>query len=139
MKKVKVKDEYFIDLLDKKKGSVRELRGEDGFTLLDERPDWATDENLWTQTSQPWTKKIEGWEKLCIEAYLCGWIDYFDIQVQKLNDDDARTIYFEWKEDKKKNLLSLKVYLYSDPPLPAPDPPSASQTSVPKPPPPPLS
>ena len=35
MKKVKVKEEYFIDLLDKKKGSVRDERKEKGFTLLD--------------------------------------------------------------------------------------------------------
>ena len=127
MKKVKVKEEYFIDLLDKKKGSVRDERKEKGFTLLDKTPEWATEKNLWTEGT--YDRRIEGWEKLCIEAYLCGWIDYFDM-VEKV-PDDARTIYFKWEEDKKDKLTSLTVYLDT--------PPTSSATSVPKPPPPPMS
>jgi hypothetical protein len=139
MLKVKVKKEYFIDLLDKQKGSVRDERKEKGFTLLDTRPDWATEDNLWAKTELNYKRKIEGWEKLCIEAYLCGWIDYFDMVWKVPNE--ARTIYFEWEEDKKDKLASLKVYLYSDPKQPAPDPPTfqSGTAPVPKPPPPPLS
>lgn len=144
MKKVKVKKEYFIDLLNKKKGSVREEREEPGFTLLDESPEWATEKNLWTEGTYEGTynKKIEGWEKLCIEAYLCGWIDYFDIQVAKVPDEGegARTIYFNWEEEDKKDKLALKVYLDPNGPKPdPPPPPPSSRTNVPKPPPPPIS
>ena len=139
MKKVKVKGEYFIDLLDKVKDTKRGERKEKGFELLDKSPDFATEDNLWTQGN--YQRKIEGWEKLCIEAYLCGWVDYFDIQIAKVPDDgdEARTIYFKWEEDKKDKLASLKVYLDPGPKqLPAPPPPISSATGVPKPPPPPL-
>jgi len=140
MKKVKLKVEYFKDLLDKHKGSGRDERKEKGFKLLDERPDFATDKNLWIQGN--YARKIEGWEKLCIEAYLCGWIDFFD-NLAKVPDegDDARTIYFEWEEDKKDKLASLKVYLDPGPkqwPAPPPPPPASSAPSLPKPPPPPM-
>ena len=128
MKKVKVRGEYFIDLLHKIKDSKRYERKEEGFELVEKSPEWATKENLWTYGT--YDKKIEGWEKLCIEAYLCGWIDYFDIRVAGVPDDgdEARTIYFDWKH------TSLEVYLKpGSKPLPAPPPPP-----VPKPPPPPL-
>jgi len=130
MKKVKLRVEYFKDLLDKVKGSIREERKEKGFELVDKRPDFATEKNLWTEGT--YDKKIEGWEKLCIEAYLCGWIDYFDIQVAKV-PDDARTVYFEWGEDKKET--SLKVYLDSGS-TDIPGGKSSSGKNVPKPPPP---
>ena len=137
MKKVKVKEEYFVDLLDKKPGSNREERKEKGFALLDKRPPWAIKENLWAKTERNYKRKIEGWEKLCVEAYLSGWIDYFDTQVQGLADD-KRTIYFEWKEGKKDKHASLKIYLDPSPDeLPAPEPPAL--LAVPKPPPPPVS
>jgi hypothetical protein len=122
MNKVKVIDEYFIDLLDKHKGSKRGKREEKGFELLKEPPPWATAKNLWTMFA--YDEKIEGWEKLCIEAYLCGWIDYFDM-LEKV-PDDYRTIYFKWVENSPS---ILEVYL---------DPPTSSRTTVPKPPPPPL-
>jgi hypothetical protein len=124
MNKVKVIDEYFIDLLDKHKGSKRDKREEKGFELLKETPPWATAENLWAEGS--YDKNLEGWEKLCVEAYLCGWIDYFDSQVEKVAAD-YRTIYFKWAHD---NSTSLKVYIVPQP--------TATGASVPKPPPPPL-
>lgn len=147
MNKVKVIDEYFIDLLDKHKESKRDKREEKGFELVDKRPDWATDDNIWNKEGLNYARKIEGWEKLCIEAFLCGWIDFFDIQVANVPEegDGARTIYFEWEKEKKP--ASLKVYFKPDPtnwpggipkpPLPmmAPAPPSPT---IPKPPPPPL-
>jgi hypothetical protein len=127
MRKVKLKGEYFIDLLDNKKGSVRKERKEKGFELRDDDdpPDFAKDDaNLWTEGT--YDKNLEGWEKLCVEAYLCGWVDYFDRIVEKV-PEDYRTIYFKWAHD---NSTSLKVYI-----IPTPN---AAGASVPKPPPPPV-
>jgi hypothetical protein len=141
MIKIKLKDEFYQDLLDKIKESRREYRKEKDFELLDTLPDWAKDpKNLWVQTALNYQRKLEGWEKLCIEAYLCGWIDYFDIQVGGMPDAD-RTIYFKWQEDKKEKVASLEVYFKPGPkPLaPPPPPPTDSSTSLPKPPPPPYS
>jgi len=131
MKKVKVKSEYDKDLLDKK-ASKRDRRDESGLTLLDAPPYWADAEHLWGEERQ-YARKIEGWEKLCIEAYFSGWVDYFDTIIQ--GDKIEHTIYFQWIEDIKKN-ASLRIYL--DPgPLQSLAPPAPPLT-VPKPPPPPM-
>ncbi len=131
MKKEKLKDEYDKNLLDKK-GSKRDRRNESGLTLLDVPPYWADADHRWGPERQ-YGRKIEGWEKLCIEAYFSGWVDYFETIIQ--GGTIEHTIYFEWIEDIKKN-VSLRIYL--DPgPLQSPAPPAPALT-VPKPPPPPM-
>ncbi len=128
MNKVKTEDEYEIDLLDKHT-SKRDKPGEKEFKLSKEPPSWATKENLWT--TLVYDKKVEGWKKLCIEAYLCGWIDYFDVEVA-IVADDARTVYFKWVE---KSPSTLYVYLDSGS-TNVPGGQRSSGASVPKPPPP---
>jgi len=143
MKKVKAKNEYDKDILDKGH-SKRERRDETGFTLLDAPPSWAIKDNQWGDEYQ-YERQIEGWERLCIEAYFSGWVDFFDTVIYGQKID--HTIYFEWIENIKR-YSSLKIYLepgiYKEAgpaprPLPPPPPPSSFESAVPKPPPPPLS
>ena len=96
MKKVKTKEEYAKILLDSKIDSKRDPRVEPGFTLLPAPPPWADDDHLWGHERR-YNRRIEGWEKLCIEAYFSGWIDYFDEIVQ--GGAVEHTIYFQWTEE----------------------------------------
>ena len=146
MKKVKAKNEYDKDILDKGH-SKRERRDETGFTLLDAAPDWAIIDNQWGIEYQ-YKRQIEGWERLCIEAYFSGWVDFFDTVIYAGKID--HTIYFEWIDDIKRQ-ASLKIYFkpgliedekreFGPVPKPIPIPPPVNLfLTLPKPPPPPMS
>lgn len=141
MKKVKLTKEYDKELLNKKP-SKRDRREEEGFTLVETLPDWAKDEkNIWDR--RRYTREIEGWEKLCIEAYFSGWIDFFDIRVET----GDHTIYFKWteiqtnkdekiqKDEIQTSYTSLDIYVDPQPTQSF----QAATAPVDKPPPPPMS
>ena len=131
-KKAKTQDEYNIDLLDITRPSIRDPRGAAGLDLLIDPPAWATEENRWGDRLQ-YRESIEGWKKLCIEAYFSGWVDFFDAVIYK--DTIDHKIYFKW-EDGISGHATLEIYF--DPgagPIPTP-PPVNMFMAVPKPPPP---
>ena len=145
MKKFKVEAEYDKHILDSITESKRARRKEEGFELVKDRPTWAIVENQWGIEYQ-YKRPIEGWERLCIEAYFSGWVDFFDTVIYAGKID--HTIYFEWIEDIKRQ-ASLKIYFRPDlleekvlgpAPKPIPIPPPVNMfLTLPKPPPPPMS
>jgi|SoiMethySBSTD1v2_1073268.scaffolds.fasta_scaffold07471_2 hypothetical protein len=137
MKKFKVEAEYDKHLLDNITESKRARRKEEGFELVKDPPTWVIEENQWGKTFQ-YKRQIEGWEKLCIEAYFSGWVDFFDTVIYAGKID--HTIYFGWSEDIKGH-SSLKIYFEpGSGPKPIPVPPQPDLLlAVPKPPPPPMS
>jgi len=141
--KVKTIKEFDKHLLDKK-ASQRDRKGPSGTsgtTLVDDPPAWAIDKNQWGEEFQ-YGRVIEGWEKLCIEAYFSGWVDFFDTIIYR--DKIDHTIYFQWGEMGINGFATLKIYFepgtyIGSGPQPLPMPPTASISSaVPKPPPPPI-
>ena len=136
MKKYKTKTEYDKHLLNGP--CKRERRIEAGFVLVDVPPDFSENENKWVAFK--YDRQMEGWEKLCVEAYCIGWLAFYDNH----NNIPNRKIYFKWediqtlkKEGKDEPPAEgSKVTVYIDP---GPQTLAVPLSDPPQPPPPPMS
>ena len=116
---------------DKSDEAAIEIRSDIGF----DKP-----ANKWVTFKFP-NRKMRMWERLCVEAYCCGFLEYYD-SITRYRFSNHH-IYFDWKQNAK---LEYSVAVYIDPPPLKNYPPSATDTTfvsdpVPptKPPPPPMS
>ncbi len=55
-------------------------------------------------------KKLEGWERKCIEAYVMGWLTYHDMVVNGKPQFD-HDIFLDWADDNPNKKTTLTVYL----------------------------
>jgi hypothetical protein len=135
MKKIKTIGAFEESLLDGK-GDKRDHKKDGTGNEVEKPPDFVKQENIWLKEKRVFAGRLKGWEKLSVEGYYCGWLDYFDTVIQK---DENRLIYFDWeysKEDGKSGSGTTTLTIYTDPSAKGVAEPTSIQTSLPKPPPP---
>jgi hypothetical protein len=118
-KKYRINQHKNYDLLDNVASTRPDARDEDG-PFLKDVPTQAdvpffTTANIWFTHEfkfkrQGNQKKLEGYERKCIEAYYMGWLTCYDMLVENKPQID-HDIFFDWSDDDPNKKTKLTVYI----------------------------